>query len=94
MYRYRYVNTGPVVFTQEVVNGKTWQPEPGEEADFDHPIEHPFLLLVSSDATVDPPVVEPVAPVETVTEPEPSVEPPAEPVVATESDAAASGEVE
>ena len=46
MPRYRYISTGPVVFTQEVVNGHTWAPIPGEEADFDHEIDHPFLQLV------------------------------------------------
>ena len=67
-YRYRYINPTPVVFTGETVNGRTWQPELGEEADFDHPIDHAFLqLVVPVEMTIEPPATEAVA-----DEPEPA----------------------
>lgn len=79
MPRYRYINTTPVVFTQEVVNGKTWTPEPGEEADFDHEIDHPFLLLVIGNK-------------EPQKNDEVEIKPPAKIDVATEQDIAINGE--
>ena len=41
MFRHRYINSTPVVFTAE-----SWAPELGDEAEFDHIIDHPFVQLV------------------------------------------------
>lgn len=58
MFRYRYINTTPVVFAAE-----SWSPLPGEEREFDHLIDHAFLQLVVPvvEATPEPPVKSTVA---------------------------------
>ena len=64
MPRYRYTHTTPTVFINEIVDGRTWMPDPGEEAEFNHTIKHPYLQLIEPPAPAAPSVAPPASPVE------------------------------